>query len=91
MNHSKEARSGKRQAEVEQTTREDAPKVTFFTVLASVFASFFGVQSHRNRKRDFESGKFWHFFTAGLIFVLVFLLLVWAAVQYLLATTPTGG
>ena len=41
-------------------------EVTFFTIFKSVFASFFGVQSNANRKRDFESGKFWHFFFAGL-------------------------
>ncbi len=64
--------------------------VTLLTVIASVFASFFGVQKDKNRRRDFESGKFWHFFIAGLIFVLVFLLAVWGAVKYILATTPTG-
>jgi hypothetical protein len=61
--------------------------VTFFTILKSVFSSFFGVQSNANRKRDFESGKFWHFFFAGLIFVLIFLVIIWGAVNYLIATT----
>ena len=62
-------------------------EVTFLTILKSVFSSFFGVQSNANRKRDFESGKFWHFFFAGLIFVLVFLAMIWGAVNYLVATT----
>lgn len=65
-------------------------EVTFLTVVLSVFASFFGVQKDANRRRDFSSGKFWHFFVAGLLFVAVFLLAVWGLVQYLLATTPTG-
>ncbi len=65
-------------------------EVTFLTVVLSVFASFFGVQKDANRRRDFSSGKFWHFFVAGLIFVMVFMLAVWGLVQYLLATTPTG-
>ncbi len=60
--------------------------VTFFTILKSVFSSFFGVQSNANRKRDFESGKFWHFFFAGLIFVMIFLAIIWGAVNYLIAT-----
>lgn len=64
--------------------------VTLLSVMASVFASFFGVQKDKNRRRDFESGKFWHFFAAGLLFVVVFLLAVWGAVKYMLATTPTG-
>ena len=62
-------------------------EVTFFTILKSVFSSFFGVQSNANRKRDFESGKFWHFFFAGLLFVLIFLAMIWGAVNYLIATT----
>ncbi len=62
-------------------------EVTFLTILGSVFASFFGVQSNANRKRDFESGKFWHFFAAGLIFVMVLLTCIWLAVQYLIASS----
>ncbi len=68
----------------------DPREVTFLTVLGSVFASFFGVQKEANRRRDFASGKFWHFFVAGLLFVLLFMLALWGLVQYLLATTPTG-
>jgi len=60
-------------------------------IIKSVFAAFFGVQSNKNRERDFASGKFWHFFVAGIIFVLLFMAAVFGAVQYLLATTPTGG
>ncbi len=60
-------------------------------IIKSVFAAFFGVQSAKNRERDFASGKFWHFFVAGVIFVLLFMAAVYGAVQYLLATTPTGG
>ena len=70
---------------------EDAPaaskgEVTFLTILGSVFAAFFGVQSNANRKRDFESGKFWHFFFAGLLFVCVFLSCVYLLVNYIIAS-----
>ena len=61
--------------------------VTFFTILKSVFSSFLGVQSNANRKRDFESGKFWHFFIAGLLFVFCFLMAIWLGVKYLIATS----
>ena len=61
--------------------------ITFLSILHSVFASFIGIQNNKNRQRDFESGKFWHFFAAGLIFVAIFLLVIWLAVQYLIATT----
>ncbi|MCX4024785.1 DUF2970 domain-containing protein [Endozoicomonas sp. SM1973] len=49
--------------------------------IQSVLAAAFGVQSQKNRERDFKSGKFSHFVIAGLIFTLVFILLVYAAVQ----------
>lgn len=63
-------------------------EVGWFTIIASVCAAFFGVQNQKNRQRDFESGKFWHFCVAGVVFVALFVLAVWGAVQYLLATTP---
>ena len=60
--------------------------VTFFSLIQSVCAAFFGVQSEANRKRDFESGQFWHFVVAGIIFVLILVGVVWGAVRLLLAT-----
>ena len=69
-------------------TPADHREVTFFTIAKSVFSSFIGVQNNANRKRDFESGKFWHFFFAGLLFVALFLGMVWLMVNYLIATTP---
>ena len=62
-------------------------KITGLSILQSVVAGFFGIQKDSNRVRDFESGKFWHFFVAGGIFVIVFMLLVYGAVRYLIATS----
>ncbi len=64
--------------------------VTFLTISCSVFCAFFGVQKDANRRRDFSSGKFWHFLVAGGMFVVLLLLFIWGIVQYLIATTPTG-
>lgn len=47
----------------------------------SVAASFFGVQSSKNRQRDFSKGKPGHFIAIGLFMTLLFILLVWAAVR----------
>ena len=60
--------------------------VSPLSIVKSVLAGFIGIQTEANRKRDFESGKFWHFVVAGLVFVGVFMLLIWAAVQYLIAS-----
>ena len=46
-----------------------------------------GVQSRRNRERDFTHGKPLHFVIGGLIGTLLFVLGVWLLVQYLLATS----
>lgn len=67
--------------------KHDKPnKVTFLSVVQSTCAAFFGVQSEANRKRDFESGKFSHFIIAGVIFLLIFIGVVWIAVQVMLAS-----
>jgi len=45
-----------------------------------------GVQSRRNRERDFTEGKPVHFVVGGLIGTLLFVLAVWLLVRYLIAT-----
>jgi hypothetical protein len=45
-----------------------------------------GVQSNKNRERDFNSGKFWHFFIAGFIVLTGFVSVVWLAVKLLLSS-----
>lgn len=62
-------------------------KVTLLTIIGSLFAGWIGVQSKANRDRDFEHGKFSHFVIGGIIFVIVFVLVVVGVVQLVLATT----
>jgi len=45
----------------------------FKDTLKSVGAAFFGVQSDKNRERDFTKGKFSHFIIAGVIAVVLFI------------------
>jgi len=59
----------------------------FWNVVQSVGAAMIGVQSRKNRERDFTEGKPIHFIIGGLLGTLVFLLSVWLLVQYLLATS----
>jgi len=60
---------------------------SFWQVAQSVGAAMIGVQSKKNRERDFTVGKPIHFIIGGLIGTLVFLVAVWLLVQYLLATS----
>ena len=55
-------------------------------VIASTFAAAFGVQSQRNRERDFKHGNIWVFIIAGIIFTLVFIAAVYGVVQAVLPT-----
>ena len=49
---------------------------TLWQVIASVLASFFGVQSSKNRARDFKHGKASHFIAIGLLATVAFVTLV---------------
>jgi len=60
----------------------DEPKPpTLWQTIASVSAAFFGVQSSKNRARDFKHGKAAHFIVIGLVATFVFVLAVILAVR----------
>jgi hypothetical protein len=53
-------------------------------VVSSVFAAGLGVQSSKNRERDFKQGRFGVFIAAGIIFTLLFIGTVVTVVQLVL-------
>ena len=57
---------------------------TFWQVLHSVMAAAFGVQSAKNRTRDFSHGKPGQFLLLGLLFTGVFALTLFAIVKLVL-------
>ena len=73
------------------TARGSEPDVrtgtSFWRIAQSVGAGLIGVQSRKNRERDFTQGKPIHFLVGGVIGTVLFLLAVWLLVQYLLATS----
>ncbi|WP_263142795.1 DUF2970 domain-containing protein [Pseudomonas sp. RIT-PI-AD] len=62
--------------------REKTP--TFWQMLHSVVAAAFGVQSGKNRERDFTHGKPSHFLLLGLLFTLVFIAVLFGLVKLIL-------
>lgn len=62
----------------------EAADVGFFQIVGSTIAAAFGVQSSKNRERDFTRGKASHFIVAGIIFTVVFALTVFTVVQLVL-------
>jgi hypothetical protein len=62
---------------------KDKP-LTFREMLQSVLAAAFGVQSGKNRARDFSRGKPSHFILLGVLFTSIFVLVLFALVQLVL-------
>jgi len=58
--------------------------MSWWQTIKSVAAAFLGVQSDKNRTRDFEQGKFMHFVIAGLAGVIVFIGLLVLIVRFVL-------
>jgi hypothetical protein len=59
----------------------------FWRVVQSVLAGLIGVQSKKNKERDFTDGKPHHFIVGGLIGTLLFVLAVWLFVKYIIASS----
>ena len=53
-------------------------------VISSVFAAGLGVQSSKNRERDFKQGRASVFIAAGIVFTLLFMGAVFGVVQLVL-------
>jgi hypothetical protein len=63
---------------------KERPPTLIQTVL-SVLAAFFGVQSEKNRERDFHQGRAGVFIGVGLALTVLFVLAVWLVVKLVLA------
>jgi hypothetical protein len=67
-------------------SHDDHGPLSFFQILGSTLAAAFGVQSSRNRERDFSRGKVSHFIVAGIVFTTVFVLAVVFVVRLVLSS-----
>jgi hypothetical protein len=56
--------------------KEPSKPIPFWRVVVSVIQASFGVQSNRNRERDFTTGKFLPFVVAALLFTGLFVLTI---------------
>lgn len=72
----------------EDPSEREAPshrKPGFWQVAISTLAAAFGVQSSKNRERDFSRGNVYTYIAAGVIFTAVFVLAVVGVVKLVLA------
>jgi len=61
-------------------------KLSLWQMLGSVLAAAFGVQSSKNRERDFNRGRPVHFIILGIVFTAVFVLVVVGVVRLVLSS-----
>ena len=52
--------------------KDEEKSVGALQAIGSVFAAAFGVQSSKNRERDFKQGRFRNFVIAGVLFTAMF-------------------
>jgi len=59
----------------------DPKPPTLWQVIGSVAAAAFGVQSNKNRERDFQAGSAWTFIAVGLVGTVLFVLMLYGIVK----------
>ncbi len=64
---------------------EQSRSLPLSSIVKSVFAAAFGVQSQRNRERDFGQGSYRHFVIAGIVFTVLFVLTLVTVVRIVLS------
>jgi hypothetical protein len=57
-----------------------------FQVIGSVLSAFIGIQSGKNRERDFKHGKPWHFIVTGIVLTVIFVLIVITVVRVVISS-----
>lgn len=68
------------------TPEEPGGELSFGQVVGSMLAAGLGVQSSKNRERDFKQGRASVFIAAGLIFTGLFIAGVYTVVSLVLST-----
>jgi hypothetical protein len=72
------------QDETEHTPHDTRGAMSIRDVVGSVLSAAFGVQSSRNRERDFSRGSYRQFVIAGVIFTVLFVATLVAVVNLVL-------
>jgi len=65
-------------------SEEENKPLTLGEMLQSVLSAALGVQSGKNRNRDFTRGKPSHFIILGVLFTVVFVLVIFGIVKLVL-------
>lgn len=71
-------------------TEPTPDKQSLLSVIGSVLASMFGVQSGSKHKEDFVHGKATTYIIIGLVATVVFIFAIWGLVQIVVGITAKG-
>ena len=64
---------------------EELPPLTLWQMIGSALSAAIGVQSSKNRERDFARGKASHFIIIGVGFTAIFVVLMALLVRFILS------
>ena len=64
---------------------EELPPLTLWQMIGSALSAAVGVQSSKNRERDFARGKASHFIVIGVGFTAIFVVLMALLVRFILS------
>ncbi len=67
------------------TEEEGEKPLSFLQVVGSALSAAFGVQSSKNRERDFARGKLSHFIVVGIGLTVLFVVIVIVVVKVVLS------
>lgn len=62
-------------------------KPGFLAVMGSVLSAAFGVQTSKNRERDFEGGQALPYIVGGLVFTILFILAIVTVVRMVVSNS----
>ena len=68
-----------------KTKPDNSKKTSLLSVVKSILAAGIGVQSEKNRQRDFEKGNPLLFIIGGIVFTLLFIIAVASVVGLVLS------
>lgn len=81
-NRSKQASRERSDDSAQRTSPDES--LTLLQLMGSALAAAFGVQSSKNRERDFSKGKPGQFIVVGIIFTMTFVLIMIGVVNLVL-------
>lgn len=65
--------------------QKSVKKPTFGQIVVSTLAAALGVQSSKNRERDFSGGNIYTYIAAGVIFTVIFVVVMMIIVKTILS------